>query len=303
LSLAIGALQLMLDRGELKDWFSSTEIWISATIAGLCFYLFVVHTVTATDRSFLNRDLLKDGNFVAGTVMMFFIGIILNGTLALVPTMLQELMNYPVLTTGLVTAPRGIGTMIAMFLVVHLIGRVNTRLIILTGLGLTAVSLWQMTGFSLQMGMGPVISTGVLQGFGLGFVFTPLSTVTFSTLPRQILTQGTAIFSLTRNIGGSCGIAVVEALLAENTQIVHSRLVEHLRPDNPLAQAPYLMPPFSLTIPSGVAALNAEATRQAAMVAYIDDFKLMMMIVVAGLPLLLLLRKPRPAPTATAAAE
>jgi DHA2 family multidrug resistance protein len=282
LSLAIGALQLMLDRGELKDWFSSTEIWISATIAGLCFYLFVV---------------------LAGTVMMFFIGITLNGTLALVPTMLQELMNYPVLTTGLVTAPRGIGTMIAMFLVVHLIGRVNTRLIILTGLGLTAVSLWQMTGFSLQMGMGLVISTGVLQGFGLGFVFTPLSTVTFSTLPRQILTQGTAIFSLTRNIGGSCGIAVVEALLAENTQIVHSRLVEHLRPDNPLAQAPYLMPPFSLTIPSGVAALNAEATRQAAMVAYIDDFELMMIIIIVALPLLLLLRTPRLIPGATAALD
>src|SRR5262249_7518398 len=152
LSLAIGALQLMLDRGALKDWFSSTEIWISATIAGLGFYLFVVHTLTATDRSLLNRDLLKDGNFVAGTVLMFFIGIILNGTLALVPTMLQDLMNYPVLTTGLVTAPRGIGTMVAMFLVVHLINRVDTRLIILTGLGLTAVSLWQMTGFSLQMG-------------------------------------------------------------------------------------------------------------------------------------------------------
>jgi len=148
----------MLDRGELKDWFSSTEIWISATIAGLCFYLFVVHTVTATDRSFLNRDLLKDGNFVAGTVMMFFIGIILNGTLALVPTMLQELMNYPVLTTGLVTAPRGIGTMIAMFLVVHLIGRVNTRLIILTGLGLTAVSLWQMTGFRCRWGWDRVLN-------------------------------------------------------------------------------------------------------------------------------------------------
>jgi DHA2 family multidrug resistance protein len=108
--------------------------------------------VTATDRSFLNRDLLKDGNFVAGTVLMFFIGIILNGTLALVPTMLQDLMNYPVLTTGLVTAPRGIGTMVAMFLVVHLINRVDTRLIILTGLGLTAVSLWQMTGFLCRWG-------------------------------------------------------------------------------------------------------------------------------------------------------
>src|SRR5258707_5826592 len=216
--------------------------------------------------------------------------------------MLQALMNYPVLTTGLVTAPRGIGTMIAMFLVVHLIGRVNTRLIILTGLGLTAVSLWQMTGFSLHMGMGPVISTGVLQGFGLGFVFTPLSIVTFSTLPRHILTQGTAIFSLMRNIGSSVGIAVVEALLAENTQIVHSRLVEQLRPDNPLARMPHLAPPFSLTTPSGLAALNAEATRQAAMVAYIDDFKMMMILVIAALPLLLLLRRPRPAPIAAAAA-
>jgi DHA2 family multidrug resistance protein len=217
--------------------------------------------------------------------------------------MLQVLMNYPVLTTGLVMAPRGIGTMISMFLVVHLIGRVDTRLIILTGLGLTAASLWQMTEFSLQMGMGPVISTGVLQGFGLGFVFTPLSTVTFSTLPRQILTQGTAIFSLTRNIGGSVGISIVEALLAENTQIVHSRLVEHLRPDNPLAQAPYLMPPFNLTTPSGVAALNAEATRQAAMIAYIDNFKLMMIIIIVALPLLLLLRRPRSIPVAAAVAH
>src|SRR6202043_2716704 len=150
-----------------------------------------------------------------------------------------------------------------------------------------------MTGFSLQMGMGPLITTGVLQGFGLGFTFTPLSIVTFSTLPRHILTQGTAIFSLMRNIGGSIGISIVVALLAENTQIVHSRLVENLRPDNPLAQAPYLMPPFSLTTPAGVAALNAEATRQAAMVAYIDDFKLMMLLVIMASPLILLLRTPR----------
>src|SRR5215467_11013894 len=165
LSLAIGALQMLLDRGELKDWFGSMDIWIEAAIAGVCFYLFIVHTLTATDRSFLNRDLLKDSNFVAGTVVMFFVGIILNGTSALVPTMLQQLMNYPVLTTGLVMVLRGIGTMVSMFLVVYLIGRVDTRLIVLVGLGLTAVSLWQMTEFSLQMGMGPVISTGVLQGF------------------------------------------------------------------------------------------------------------------------------------------
>ena len=302
LSLAIGALQMLLDRGELKDWFGSTEIWAEATIAGLAFYLFVVHTATATDRSFLNRELLKDANCVVGTILMFLVAIPLFGTMVLLPTMLQDLLKYPVLTTGLVTVPRGIGTMAAMFLVGRLVGRVDTRLIIFTGLVMTAVALWQMTGFSLYMGMGPIITTGLLQGFGLGFVFTPLSIVTFSTLPRQILTQGTAIFSLTRNIGSSVGIAVVVALLAENTQIVHSRLVEHLRQDNPLARMPHMAPPFSLTDPSGLAALNAEATRQAAMVAYIDNFKLMMMIVIVGLPLLLLLRKPQPAPRAAAVA-
>ncbi len=234
---------------------------------------------------------------------MFLVAIPLFGTMVLLPTMLQDLLNYPVLTTGLVTMPRGIGTMGAMFVVARISGRVDTRLVILAGLVLTAVALWQMTGFSLLMGTGPIISTGVLQGFGLGLVFTPLSIVTFSTLPRQILTQGTAIFSLTRNIGSSVGIAIVEALLVENTQVVHSRLVEQLRPDNPLARLPHMTAPFSLTDPSGIAALNAEATRQAAMVAYIDNFKLMMMIVIVGLPLLLLLRRPLPAHGAAAAAE
>ena len=293
LSLAIGALQMMLDRGELKDWFGSTEIWIEATVAGLCFYLFVVHTATATDRSFLNRALLKDANCMVGTLMMFLVGIPLYGTMTLLPTMLQDLMNYPVVTTGLVTAPRGVGTMIAMILVARFVGRVDTRLLIMAGLILTAAAMWQMTGFSLYMGMSPIVTTGVLQGLGLGFVFTPLSIITFSTLPRNMLTQGTAIFSLMRNIGGSVGISIVEALLDQNTQIVHSRLVEQIRPDNPLARFPMLPAPYSLTDPSGIAALNAEATRQAAMVAYVDDFLLMMILVVIGLPLLLLLRRPR----------
>jgi len=303
LSIAIGALQMLLDRGELKDWFDSIEIWIETTIAALALYLFIVHTATATDRSFLNRELLKDGNCMVGTVLMFLIGIPLYGTMTLLPLMLQNLMNYPVMTTGLVTAPRGIGTMVAMFLVARLVGRIDTRLIILTGLLATVVSMWQMTGFSLQMGMGPVITSGVLQGFGLGFVFTPLSIITFSTLPRHIMTQGTAIFSLMRNIGGSIGISVVVALLSENTQIVHSRLVEGLRPDNPLAQAPYLAAPYSLSTTTGIAALNAEVTRQAQMVAYLDDFKLMMIIVLFAAPLLLLLRKPPAARSGLAAAE
>jgi DHA2 family multidrug resistance protein len=293
LSIAIGALQMLLDRGELKDWFGSIEICIEAAASGLALYLFTVHTATASERSFLNRDLLKDANFIGGVVLMFLMGTILNGTSILIPTMLQDLFNYPVMTTGLVTAPRGVGTMIAMFLVARLIGRIDTRLLIFVGLVLTGLSLWQMTGWTLVMGMDPVIVSGVLQGFGMGFIFTPLSTVTFATLSRRTLTQGTAIFSLMRNIGGSVGISIVETLLVQNTQIVHSRLVEGLRPDNPLARPPFMPAPYSLNMPSGIAALNAEATRQAAMVAYIDDYKFMMLVIVACLPLLLLLRRPR----------
>jgi len=251
---------------------------------------------------------LKSANFVAGTLLMFCGGLIMTGTLALLPTMLQNLMNYPALTTGLVTAPRGIGSMAAMFLVAPLINRVDNRLIIGFGFLLTAVSMWQMSCFSLQMGMAPVIISGLLQGFGLGCTQVPLNIIALSTLPRHILTQGTAIRSLMRNLGGSIGISILVATLAENTQVVHSRLVEGLRPDNPLWRAPYLAAPFSLSTPSGMAALNVEVTRQAAMVAYVDDFKLIMLIALASIPLLLLLRearrlRPPTAAVSTAAAD
>jgi DHA2 family multidrug resistance protein len=185
--------------------------------------------------------------------------------------------------------------MIAMFAVARVINRVDGRLIILVGFLITAFAMWQMTGFSLGMDPEPVIVSGFVQGFGLGCTFVPLNIIALSTLPRHILTQGTAIRSLMRNLGGSIGISVLVAALAENTQIVHSRLVETLRPDNPLAQGRFLAAPFSLTAPSGVAALNAEVTRQAAMVAYIDDFKLMMLIALCSLPVLLLLREKRQA--------
>jgi DHA2 family multidrug resistance protein len=300
LSLGIGALQLLLDRGELKDWFNSSEIWIEATIAGRGLYLFSVHTVTTDGPSFLNRDLLKSTNFTAGTVLMFAGGLIMTGTLALLSTMLQNLMAYPAMTTGFVTMPRGLGAMAAMFIVAPLIIRVDNRLIIGFGFLLTALSMWQMSQFSLQMGMGPVIISGLLQGFGLGCTQVPLNILALSTLPRHILTQGTAIRSLMRNLGGSIGISVLVANLAEKTQIVHSHLVEGLRPDNPLAQAPYLAAPYSLSTPGGIAALNAEVTRQAAMVAYIDDFRLMMLIALATLPVLLLLRGARRPMTAAA---
>src|SRR3954468_1225168 len=293
LSLGVGSLQLMLDRGQIKDWFHSTEIWIEATIALLCFYLLTIHTITAGERSFLNKELLKSPNFLAGSMLMFGVGMILSGSLALMPSMMQVLLNYPVFDAGWMMAPRGFGTMLAMFFVARLINRVDNRLFILVGFLLTAASLWQMTGFSLQMGSGPILFAGFAQGFGLGCSFVPLNLLALSGLPHHILTQGTAIRALMRMLGGSIGIAVLETQLSQNTQIVHSRLIEHLRPDNPLAQAPFLPPHFSLTDPSGIAALNHEVTRQAAMIGYIDDFALMLLVILGSLPLLLLVRVPR----------
>jgi DHA2 family multidrug resistance protein len=293
LSLGVGALQLMLDRGQLKDWFHSTEIWIEATMAGLCLYLLVVHTMTTGERSFVNRELLKSPNFVAGSVLMFGVGMILSGTLALMPSMMQVLLNYPVFDAGWMMAPRGFGTMLAMFIVARMIDKVDNRWFILVGFLLTAASLWQMTGFSLQMGSGPLIFASFALGFGLGCTFVPMNLLALSGLPHHLLTHGTAMRHLMRMLGGSIGIAVLETQLVQNTQIVQSRLMEWLRPDNPLAQPPFLAAPYSLTTPSGIAALNHEVTRQAAMIGYIDDFALMLFVILACLPLLLLVRGPR----------
>src|ERR1700722_2579447 len=242
MSLAIGTLQLMLDRGQIRDWFHSTEIWIEAIIAGLSFYLFVVHTVTAKDRSFVSLELLKSPNFVAGSLLMFTVGAILSGTLALMPSMMQELMNYPVFEAGWLMAPRGIGTIVAMFFVARMVNKIDIRVFIVVGFLLTAASLWQMTGYSLYMGSWPILFAGLAQGFGLGLTFVPLNILALSDLPRHLLTQGTALRSLMRMLGGSIGISILEAKLTQNTQIVHSRLVEGLRPDNPLAQGDFLAP-------------------------------------------------------------
>jgi MFS transporter, DHA2 family, multidrug resistance protein len=284
-------LQLFLDRGEVKDWFHSTEICIEATVAAVCFYLLIVHTATTGERSFVSRELLRSPNFVAGSILMFSIGVILSGTLALLPSMMQDLMNYPVFDAGWMMAPRGVGTIAAMFLVGRIVDRVDARLFILVGFVLTAASLWQMTGYSLYMGSGPIIFAGFAQGFGLGLTFVPLNLLALSDLPPHIMSQGTALRALMRMLGGSIGISILETQLAQNTQIVHSHLIEGLRPDNPLAQA--LHAPFSLTTPTGIAALNQEVTRQAAMVSYNDDFVLMMLVVLVSLPALLLVRGAR----------
>src|SRR6202035_2099227 len=233
-SVAIAAFQIMLDRGQLKDWFSSTEIWIEASVAAVALYLFVVHMLTTTQQRFVSPSLFKDRNFLTGNVVIFVVGAVLYATLALLPPLLQDLLNYPVVTTGLVTAPRGAGTLAAMFIVGRLMGKVDTRLIIAVGFSLAAVSSWQMTGFDVQMDASMVVWSGILQGLGTGFVYVPLAAATFATLAPALRNEGTAIFNLIRNLGSSIGISVVNTLLTRNTQIVHSTLGDRVSRFTPL---------------------------------------------------------------------
>jgi MFS transporter, DHA2 family, multidrug resistance protein len=293
LSLGIASLQLMLDRGQLLDWFSSREIIITAAASGLGFYLFVVHMFTSP-QPFLNPGLFKDRNFVASNVFIFLVGVVLFATLALLPPMLQNQLQYPVVLTGLVTAPRGFGTLVGMMAVGRLITRFDARLIMAVGLALTAYSLWQMTQYSILMGYWPIITSGVVQGLGVGLVYVPLSTVAFTTLPRALRNEGTAFFNLLRNVGSSIGISVVMFLLTQNTQILHASIAEHVTPYNIASNPAAIAAHVDVGTAKGLAALNAMITNQGTMIAYIDDFRLMMMLTLLTIPFLLLIKRAKP---------
>ncbi|RIY03459.1 DHA2 family efflux MFS transporter permease subunit [Aureimonas flava] len=289
LGLAIASLQLFLDRGEQLDWFSSVEIQAELALFLLGLYLFVVHTVTARRPTFVDRRLFADRTFVISQLLVFVVGAVLLATLALLSPYLENLLDYPVLTAGLVLAPRGIGTMIAMVVVGRLIGRVDARLLLGFGFGLTAFALHEMSLYTLDVSEATIIRTGIIQGFGIGFVFVPLSTVAFATLPSELRTQGTGFYSLMRNIGSSVGISMMSFLLIRNGQILHSSLGEHISPFARGVQ--WLGDTVDLTTEQGRATVNDLVVQQAEVIAYADCFRLMMFASLAVLPLILLVQR------------
>jgi DHA2 family multidrug resistance protein len=294
LSLGIGALQLLLDRGQQNDWFSSTETWIEATALVIMITYFVAHTIlTPANKSFVDFRLFKNQNFVSGILFIFIVGLVMFATRALIPTMLQTLMNYPAATTGLVTAPSGAGTMIMMLIVGRLIGKIDLRLMLFVGFTVTGVSLWQMAHYTLELSESDIIWPGVLQGIGVGLVFVPLSASTFTTLSPAMRAQGTALFSLVRNIGSSIGISLAQTMLVRNTVIAHASLTERVTFANPAWHNPAVAKAYDLSTLGGAASLENAVTQQAAMIAYIDDFWLMLFLTLAVTPLLLLIRPPR----------
>jgi DHA2 family multidrug resistance protein len=274
----------MLDRGELKDWFSATEIQIEALVAAIGLFLFIVHTATA-EHTFISRGLFKDRNFVIGSSFIFMIGVVLFATLALMPPLLQGLMGYPVLAAGLVTAPRGIGTWVSMAVVGRLTGKVDARLLIAIGFGLGAISLAWMGAFSPQVDSGPIIWSGVIQGFGTGLAYVSLTVSAFVTLPAALRNEGTAFFNLMRNVGSSVGISLIQAYVTNGQTRAHAYLTESLTPYNPM------MSPTN----GGLAGLNQQVVTQASWISYLNAFHLMMILTAVVIPLIFFARDAKPA--------
>jgi len=285
-SLGMIGLQMLLDRGERLEWFDSPEIWAEAIVCALGFYLYVVHILTAKAH-FLDKALFKDRNFVLSTVMYFVAGFVLLPTLALTSPMLEELLNYPVDTTGYMTIPRGIALVCGLVAMSLVPARIDSRPFVVGGMALVVYANWRMLGYSPAMDWEPVIVAGIFQGIGLGVLMPALTKAAFSTLDPKFRPEGTALFNLSRLYGSTIGIAVVQVFFYNNTQAMHLALAKHL---TPVRVAAYVVDSASKR---GLAMLNEMITRQAAVVAVTDQFEILMFAMLIVSPLVLFLRKPR----------
>jgi DHA2 family multidrug resistance protein len=272
----------------------------------VAFYYFLSHSLT-TATPFVRFELFRDRNFTAGCVFMVVIGVVLFGTMALVTPFMQHVIGYPLLTTGFLLAGRGIGTLIAMILVGRLLKVVQPRYLVLVGLALAVLTLHQMVGFTDQTSSREIVVVSVVQGFGLGLVFVPLSTVAFATLSGHLRTEGTAILTLVRNIGSSIGISVVIAQLSSMTTRAHAFLAESVTPFNNALQMPDVSSILNLATDTGRAMAEQLLAQQAAIIAYANDFKLLMILTLATIPLVFAIgsgkARPAAAPAETHAFE
>jgi DHA2 family multidrug resistance protein len=287
LSVFLASLQLLLDRGQQLDWFASWEIRGETTIALVAAYLTVVHTCTARN-SFIDPSLFADRNYLFGSILSAILGVLIFGVIPLVSTMLQELMGYPAMHAGTISAPRGLGTMVSMIVVGSLIRRVDHRLLMLIGLSFCAIGMYQLSQMSLYADGHAILSSGLLHGFSGGFIFVPLSIVVFSTLNERQRNEGSALFALTRNVGAAIGISYLQSLTIRNAARVQSRLSEAISPGNPLLE--FRAPGMDLNDPASAAGMAAQIARHATMVAYIDSFWLLLILTVLMMPLVLLIR-------------
>ena len=303
LALGCGALQMMLDRGQTLDWFGSREIMVEAVLAGLGFYLFIVHMFTA-DKPFLSAGLFSDRNFAASMVMVFCVSSVMLATSALLAPYLQNLAGYPVYTAGWALAPRSIGTIASMWLASRLGMRVDQRKIMAVGLLILGWALWAMSDWTPDVTEAQMMLTLVAQGFSVGLVFNPMTVMAYTTLSPQLRGEGTAMQSLARNIGSAIGISVTSFSLTRSVQTTHADIAAGITPfDRVLQGNNAVSHALNPATRHGAALLDQMITHQAQIIAYNNDFRLMTLTVVPPMLLLLIMRRHDRQPAAAAAGD
>jgi DHA2 family multidrug resistance protein len=295
LAIGLATLQLLLDRGQQEDWLQSWEIIVELLVVVAALWMFTMHQLT-TNRPMFERLLVTDRNFFISLNMMLLVGMMMFGIFALLPPMLQNLYGYSVYDTGILLAPRGVGVMLAMFIAAKLGNKVDPRIVVFAGFLMTAASMWIMTSWSLNMDWHLIVYTGLFQGFGMGFVFIPLNGVAFSTLPMRLRTDGSSLLYLFRSLGGSFGISIMTTMLARNMQTSHEDLASHVTSSSMNVIDPASADRLGGLGEAAMQVMNLEINRQAAMIAYLNDFQLMMIVLVVISPLIFFLKPGTAAP-------
>jgi DHA2 family multidrug resistance protein len=297
MTVCLATFQLVLDTGQQNDWFESKQIVLLSVVSVVSLVAFVIRELTI-EEPIVNLRVLANRNFGVGTLLMTVVGGVLYGTTALLPLFLQTLLGYPAVQSGLAVSPRGIGSMASMIIVGRLVGKIDSRLLMTFGFFVLAVSMYMLAGITLEIGMPNIVWPNVINGFAMGFIFVPLTTTATGTLSREQMGNAAGIYSLMRNLGGGLGISAVTTLLARGAQQHQAVMVSHLTPYDPAFQQrmQQLQGVFGSS-PQGVqkayAAVYGVLVRQANLLAFVDNFRLLTFVCLACIPLVFLLRRVR----------
>jgi MFS transporter, DHA2 family, multidrug resistance protein len=288
LAVAIGSLQLALDRGEQLGWLESNEIIAEFIISAVGFYYFFAHSFT-TQTPFIQFSMFRNRNFITGCIFMAVMGLVLYSTMALASPFLQNVIGYPIISAGLLLATRGFGTFLSMMMVGRLMRYIEARTLIVTGLSLTAWTLYHMSGWTDQTGTNEIAVISIVQGFGFGLVFVPLSTVAFLTLAPHLRTDGTSMLTLMRNVASSIGISIVISQLTEGSRRSYAILNEHINPFNHAIQMPDVRRLIDLSSDAGRAMADAMLKAQAQIISFSHDYQMVTLFILCSIPLAIMI--------------
>ena len=307
MAVGLATLQIVLDKGQEDDWFSSPFIARAIVVSVVCLLAFVVWELWTKD-PIVNLRVFANRNFAVGTALIAAMGLVLYGTTALLPLFLQTLLDYPALQSGLAVSPRGIGAVVSMIVVGRLIGKIDARYLIMIGFAGIGVSTYFLSDIDLQISIASIVWPLITSGLALGFVFVPLTVISMGTLRNEQLGNATGIYNLMRNVGGSFGIAAVTTMLARSAQVHQATMVQHLTPYDPVFQQRLSEIVTRMSAQSDLITASQQAygavyqtlVRQATLLAYIDNFRFLAFLCFLCVPAALLFKKvkARGAPTA-----